>query len=219
MSWQKDQCGGWFGDKKAEEARWRREKLRAAYHESGHAFWAWFTGGKLLSVNVCAIQECAGQTLTQHPGLNPLLAWDDPAVLDFVRVLLAGVCAEYRGTLELWDLDVGGRQDVIRAMAELVRRGWEGSGGKPWSQYDLTDFFEEFSGGDGGPRREVHQHDAWRCIEALAQGLLERTRLSGQEAVAIILSAWCDDRPLPEKALPIESHGDEKPSKEDKTND
>jgi hypothetical protein len=209
MTWENLKDQSWLADQRARDERWRREKTNAAYHESGHVFWVWLTGGRVVSVNATATGEAGGETAFRHPGNHPLLAWDAPEVLDYVRMCLAGVCSQFKGCgfTELWDIDEGGRQDIIKAMAFLVQRGWEGSEGKPWVKYDMLDFFVEFSGGDGGPRRVIHEHQAWKCIQALAERLLAETCLSGQEAVQVILDAWGDDRPLPPKALPLEAHG------------
>jgi hypothetical protein len=215
---------GWFGGFRAmswDEYWWRHEKLRAAYHEAGHAFWVWRTGGAVVSADICFWSggRC-GQTLFTHPGLDPLLPWADPVVLDYVHTSLAGVCAQFVGTRyrEGWDVDFAGRPDVTKAMAHVVARGWEGANGKPWTQWDLYDFFVHFSGGDDGPRLAVHQSGVWACIEAVAKALLAKTPLDGREAVQIILDAWGDE-PLPAKARPVEEHGEKEERKEDKEND
>lgn len=209
MTWENHKEQGWYADQKARGAERRRERLRSAYHEAGHVYFGWLTGGKLVSVNVTPTKDASGVTAFKHPGQLPDKAWDDPDVQDYARTCLAGVCAQHKGGgfSELWDLGESGRQDVVHSMAFLVNKGWQGSNGRHWTQFDALDFFFEFSGGEGGPRCVVHEPGAWRCIEALALELLAKTSLTGREAVGIILAAWGGDKPLPPKALPLEMHG------------
>ncbi|MDB4444630.1 hypothetical protein N9174_04760, partial [bacterium] len=160
----------------------------------------WFCGGTVVDVALTDYDQ--GLLNYVHSGLNFLrhetITRD---VQDGILISLAGIAAMSRKALEIgeleciWDTE-GGREDCITTMARLFLiepRSLEGC-------EDVESFYMQY----GREAREFMRSDMWPVVEAVANALLAKRKLTGQEAVAIILDNW--DGELMGKPLPIEQH-------------
>jgi hypothetical protein len=191
-----------------------RKRQLTAFHEAGHVVAAWHLGAKILDVSIQV--DGSGLAQFQHGGFDftKHRDADHEQVRDAITISLAGIEAQSRRALELfeflsiWDF-AHAREDVGETMARVFLIQPEALEGLE----DPENFYKAYH----RAANTLVYSEAWKAIEALSAALVEKGRLSGQDAVAVILNAW-GDRPLPEKARPVEQHGDKKQTQEEDNN-
>lgn len=192
-----------------------RTRHLTAVHEGGHCVAAWYVGARVHEV--CLLDYDRGTCSRSHAGLNYLAHHniDKEEVRDGVLIVLAGIGAMTRKALELgtlhavWDTE-SAQSDLTYCMSRLYLID------PTCGLLNLT--FDQFYMQYGQPARTFpYWPGLWPTIEAVANALLQKRRLSGQEAVAVILDNW--QGTLPPKARPIEEHGTNSKEKEDSEND
>jgi hypothetical protein len=187
------------------------ERYLAAHHEAGHCVGAWYFGGRILTLELAGAR---GHCRYNHPGLN-CYRHQDPAheeVKAGILIALAGIAASARASKKLYRAglvdDCGwttecAEQDVALCAARLSLICPEALD----PSLSLDDLYKRLAL-SSGVLSWLWERGVWPAIEVLAQALLERGTLSGQQAVTTILAAW--QGPPPPKALPIEQHSDGK---------
>ncbi len=154
--------------------------LWKAYHEAGHAVAAHAHGGTVQCVSILANEHYQGvcefsfnrvfQTHSHNPAINKLIS--------LIVISLAGPAAQARFAPESCEPEqaLADHQHALESLACLAAL-------KGFSAYDLA-YYEDLAD------QFVHAEENWAAIEALANALGRRNRLSGAQASQIIDRVW-----------------------------
>ncbi|MCY2991308.1 MAG: hypothetical protein NTY19_26055 [Planctomycetota bacterium] len=155
-------CLFFDGRAKVEQSEFRR---LAAYHEAGHAFADWRTGGRLVRIDMMTANPTT--FFRAAPGQKPRQT---------IMQNLAGPLAERRVCDDIPLLRRHGRTDFLRSTqiaAEVC------GGDRAGRDQFLTDIFGEVTNLLAAPA-------VWRAISDLARLLQQVKTLDGKWAVAVI---------------------------------
>jgi hypothetical protein len=181
--------------------------LATCLHEAAHGLALYLLGGTIKSIEVCGPWNDSSN-ICHHPGLfTERFGMGHPLSKSAMTCTLAGPCAEWKYTGKQ-DLAVAG-PDLQIARISLKAKGWENG-------LDDAAFFETF--GENAKRFVAHPI-RWKMIEAFAEELQQRRRMTGQEAVtwinqaaeklpaSQILELMFPDDKLGGDMLPVHKHG------------
>ena len=176
------------------------EQKLTAYHEAGHSVIAWYYNIHTLGVSIVKGRHTLGESrlLSHFRGLPHLQVHQLERELD---VNMAGAAAEEKLTGEKMSGTRWGGNDYL--IAVKIAEQWVEQTEKTLDDIYLIDtsidvdgitgcvfssaFLDEF----GGHVRElVTRAHIWGCIEVVAQDLLKKTELSGEEVSDLIAKTW-----------------------------
>ncbi len=176
------------------------DRKLTAYHEAGHAVIAWYYNIHTLGVSIVKGRHTLGESalLTHFRILSHLQVHQLERELD---VNMAGAAAEEKLTGEKRAVRGWGGNDYL--IAVKIAEQWVEQTGKTLDDIYLIDtsidvdgitgclfssaFLDEFG---GHVRDLVTRPHIWGCIEVVAQELLKKTELSGEEVSALIAETW-----------------------------
>ena len=176
------------------------EQKLTAYHEAGHAVIAWDYNIHTLGVSIVKGRHTLGESrLLSHFGRLPHLQ-----VHQLERELdvnLAGAAAEEKLTGEKMSGTRWGGNDYL--IAVKIADQWVEQTGQTLDDIYLIDtsidvygitgclfssaFLDEFG---GHVRKMLTRPYIWGCIEVVAQELLKKAELSGEEVSDLIAETW-----------------------------
>ena len=166
---------------------------RADYHEAGHVVIAWYYNIRCVGVSVA--KESAAQ-IWELFGKVPLQTHQLERELD---IAMAGAAAEEKligKKIRGW-----GGNDYMNAVK--IAAQWSEQTGNPFDDVYLIDiskevdqitgclfsavFLDEFA---ANVRHLMSRAHTWRCVEAVARELLNKTVISSEEVIDIISMTW-----------------------------
>jgi hypothetical protein len=173
----------------------KKQMRLAGFHEAGHCIAGWIRGQRLSFVEIDNYGH--GQIVGNEPILKDLggISYQSETTRACVRALMAGPCSQLYEDNKLFAglYQKDFKDDVDQAMKFMVCQGWESEG------YTREKFFLEFS-----RSAKFFVISYFREIRKLAQELIQKKYLTGQEAVKLIQDVWTDN--LPPLALPLAAH-------------
>ena len=176
------------------------DHIEAAYHEAGHAVIAWYYHRPILDMSITQDPNASGDfRIISLFGKSPSLPVHElERELD---IIMAGVAAVERFSGKKTTGTGWGGSDYIQAVK--IASKWAELTGKPINDGYIADMDIDVDGLSGGlfsgtfldefashVRELMNRTHIWKCVEAIAEVLLIKNKIDGNEALNNISQTW-----------------------------
>jgi hypothetical protein len=178
----------------------RIKRKKTAYHEAGHAVITWYYDRPIFGASIAPDGDITGVLKRTSPfGRLPKMPVHE--IEKELDIIMAGAVAEEQLTGKKITALKWGGNDYIDAVKIAIQ--WSEKNGKVLDKDYLVDisidvdgitgclfsgaFLDEFA---GNVRELMTRPHMWECVEGVAQALLNKIGLSGEEVINIISKTW-----------------------------